>query len=129
MATICICLAYASVKSKATRLSEDSLTNNLLFVVLETGIIAMALKSGWIGFNPFVSISMIFFAMLNYYHSPDYQGSNDNSNIDHYMYVYMIFPFIGALIAGIIHLIIQKVANGDEDDMKKSGAEALMTDS
>ena len=37
MASICICLAYAQIKSKATRLSEDSLANNLLFNAVQTG--------------------------------------------------------------------------------------------
>lgn len=42
MVSFMLCLAYASLKSKATRLSNDSLLNNLLFIVIYTGIYLVA---------------------------------------------------------------------------------------
>jgi hypothetical protein len=66
-----ICLAYAQIKSKTTRLGNDMLATTLLYSTILTGVIAISLKAGWICFNPFVCIAISIMASANFWVYPN----------------------------------------------------------
>ena len=80
----------------------------------------MAKKYGNCGWNPALACGYISFAVSQY----NYPNINDDewwvkirgfepsaTQVNHYLWAYILAPFAGAIIAGILHLIHSKCAN------------------
>ena len=128
MASIVLVLSFISIKHKSTRLTDDGLLQILTIYAVLTAVASMCSPFGQAGFNPALACGYISFAVSQYAY-PNYPNSytdeqfNDYYGFDpsakqvnHYLWVYMIAPLAGGAIAGILHLIHQKCANGKGKD-------------
>ena len=74
----------------------------------------MAEKYGECGWNPALACGYISFA-VSQYNYPNIKSVDEYvdqygfeptaTSVNHYLWAYMVAPFIGAVIAGILHLI------------------------
>ena len=87
----------------------------LLYNTILIGVIAISLKAGWICFNPFVCIAISIMAGANYYAYPNATIHPAGYSVVHYLWVYTLVPWVGAVMAGITHLIIQKLLQKSTD--------------
>ena len=101
MATIMLSLGYVTIKHKATRFSEDSVLNSGLFYAIQGAVVAMSLKFGPTGINPALASAYMVLTVTQ-----DTNVSADHYN--HYLWVYMLVPFLGGAIGGVLHWIHTK---------------------
>ena len=95
-------------------------------------VTALASPYGNAGWNPALACGYISFAVsqYNYPNIPTdeswestYGFGPSATQVNHYLWVYMIAPFVGGAIAGILHLIHSKCASvkGKDNDVSTDG--------
>ena len=95
-------------------------------------VISLSADFGGCGWNPALACGYISFAVSQYNYpniSPDavyeqeYGFGPSATQINHYLWVYMIAPIVGGFIAGILHLIHNKCAStkGKDNDVSTDG--------
>ena len=137
ISSIILVLTFISIKHKNTQLTDNSLIQIIAIQVVFAAINSLNSKFGNAGYNPALSCGYISFAVSQYAYpniSTDaafkYKYGFDPSatQVNHYLWVYMIAPFVGGIVAGILHLIHSKCANvkGKDNDVSVTDGEALL---
>ena len=79
----------------------------IALTVIYAGINGINAKFGPAGTNPAIAAAYIAFVV----------SQNDNAEAyNHYLWVYMISPFVGAAIGGILYMIHKRCANAKGRD-------------
>ena len=118
-------LFFISVKHKSTQLTDDSLIQILAISTIFLGVAVLNVEFGGAGFNPalacgYISLAVSQYAYPNILPDSEYKlkyGFDPSAiQINHYLWVFMIAPFVGGFAAGIVHLIHQKCSNKQGSD-------------
>lgn len=114
MCSIILVLAFISIKHKSTQLTDNGLVQILAINSVLLAVSVMSLQYGEFGFNPALACGYVSFAVSQYAY-PNIVSNEDFNDtygfdpsakqVNHYLWVYMIAPFVGGAIAGILHLI------------------------
>ena len=129
MSSIILILAFISIKHKDTQLTDNGLIQILAIWIVLSAVTALNSKYGACGWNPALACGYISFAVSqhNYPNTMDdstykriHGFEQSDKEVNHYLWVYMVAPFVGAVIAGILHLIHSKCSNvkGRDNDEK-----------
>ena len=109
-------LAYTSVKSKNTQLTENELLKAFVIYFVLGTVAALNFNFGTAGFNPALATSYIIFE-VSQNKEPTIYDSDDfgNDHLNHYLWAYMIGPLVGGALGGIAHLIHSACINKSDD--------------
>ena len=79
----------------------------IALTVIYAGINEINMKFGPAGSNPAIAAAYISFVVSQH---------DDNKAYNHYLWVYMLSPFIGAACGGILYMIHKRCANAKGRD-------------
>ena len=98
------------------------------------GLVLLSNEFGGCGWNPALATAYISFAVSQYAYpnimydaeyNQFYGFGPSNTQVNHYLWVYLTAPFAGGLVAGILHLIHNKCASTKDKDNNVSTAELV----
>ena len=103
MVSMIFALAYTTIKSKATQVTEDIVLNSGFIITLISAVVAFMGKfGGYIALNPAFAAAYIFFETT--------QADTPNTKIagyklNHYLWAYFIGSLVGAALGGFLHMV------------------------
>ena len=100
--TLILSLVYCHIKLPETAGTQDKIVNIIALTIIYAGINSINTKFGPAGSNPAIAAAYIAFIASQV---------DDAESVNHYLWVYMISPFIGAACGGILYLIHSRCAN------------------
>ena len=139
MSTIILVFTFVSIKHEKTQLTDNGLIQIIGINLLYIAITALSSQFGGCGWNPALACGYISFAVSQYNYpnrEPDavynqqYGFDPTDTVINHYLWVYMTAPFVGAVVAGILHIIHSKCAasKGDKEDVSFHSEKGALMD-
>ena len=111
-------LAFTSIKSEETRLSDNKLFQAFSINSVYVAVAAMASKFGDTGLNPALSAFYIMLEVSQYDTPNTYYEAYQ---LNHYLWAYFVGSLAGGALGGLLHLVHAKCTktDGDENSAKE----------
>jgi glycerol uptake facilitator-like aquaporin len=103
--SLILVLTVVSVKSKATQISAEPMLQVFAVTLVLLAMPTMNLLFGTAGFNPALASAYIMFEVMEYDTPNQYYTGTE---LNHYLWAYIIGPLVGAVAAGFLHIIHSK---------------------
>lgn len=117
MTSIVLIFTFISIKHRKTQLTDNGQIQLLGINLVYLAAASLSANFGGCGWNPalacgYISLAVSQFAYPNILPDAQYKElygfDPPATRVNHYLWVYMTAPFVGAVIAGLLHMVHAK---------------------
>lgn len=125
LASFLMCFTFAALKNTKTAVSENSVVNILLVYIVYTTTVQISSLFGVVGSNPALAIAQVILETSQFGSFPDNMVQNSPKQLSsdhytHYLWIYIVMPICGGLLAGLVSLIHEKISTGQDVEDQNS---------